>query len=327
MQKIKIAVTGAAGQIAYSLLFRIISGEVFGKDTMVDLHLLEVEAAYPKLEGLRMELEDCASPLLNKVIYTADANAAMRDVNWALLVGAAPRKAGMQRAELLKINGEIFVKQGRALNENANSDVRVLVIGNPCNTNCLIAMEQARDIPRDRFFALTKLDENRARALLAARANVVVDQVSNMIIWGNHSATQYPDFYNAKINNDLVPTVIKDQQWLKNDFMTEVQQRGATIIKTRGASSAASAANAIVDCIHDLNNYAAGEIFSVAKCSQGEYGIDKGLIFSFPCFIKSNVLKVIMDVAHNEYGQQKLKETLEELRQEREMAKQLGLIA
>jgi len=329
MKKIKIAITGAAGQIAYALLFRIISGDMFGSETSIDLHLLEIEPMLSKLEGLKMELEDCASPFLNQIICTTDENEAMRDVNWAILVGAAPRKAGMERADLLKKNGEIFVKQGRALGQNAANDVRVLVVGNPCNTNCLITMNQATEIPNDRFFALTKLDENRAKALLTNKTQTSIRDISNMIIWGNHSATQYPDFYHAMLQDKPVTEIVKDETWLQTDFISQVQQRGAAIIQARGASSAASAANAVVDCIRDLTRQSASDIdhpFSVAKCSTGEYDIDEGLIFSVPCFIKNGVLNVVEGIEHNPWAQQKITTTLDELRQEKKMAETLKLL-
>src|SRR5881296_4858 len=240
---IKVAVTGAAGQIGYSLVFRIASGEMFGPDQPLALHLIEIPAALGALEGVVMELHDCAFPLLQSIVPTADLDEGFRDINWALLVGSVPRKAGMERKDLLGINGKIFIGQGQAIERNAASDVRVLVVGNPCNTNCLIAMNNAKSIPRDRWFAMTRLDENRAKAQLAQKAGVEVTEVTNVTIWGNHSATQYPDFHNAKINGRSANEEIRDEAWLKGDFITTVQQRGAAIIKARGLSSAASAAN------------------------------------------------------------------------------------
>src|SRR5881392_3399316 len=251
---IKVAVTGAAGQIGYSLLFRIASGEMFGPDQPVTLHMIEIPAALNALEGVVMELHDCAFPLLKGITPTADLDEGFRDINWALLVGSVPRKAGMERKDLLGINGKIFVGQGKAIAKNANADVRVLVVGNPCNTNCLIAMNNAKEIPRDRWFAMTRLDENRAKAQLAHKAGVEITRVTNMAIWGNHSSTQYPDFYNAKIDNRPANEVIGDEQWLKETFISTVQQRGAAVIKARGLSSAGSAANAIVDTIRSLTN-------------------------------------------------------------------------
>src|SRR5438093_5826892 len=249
---IKVAVTGAAGQIGYSLVFRIASGAMFGPERPIALSLIEIPNALGALEGVVMELHDCAFPLLKSITPTADLDEGFRDVNWALLVGSVPRKAGMERKDLLGINGKIFIGQGQAIEKNASADVRTLVIGNPCNTNCLIAMSNAKQIPRDRWFSMTRLDENRAKAQLAHKAGVEVTAVTNMTIWGNHSATQYPDFYNAKINRRSANEVIRDEAWLKGKFITTVQQRGAAIIKARGLSSAASAANAVVDTVRSL---------------------------------------------------------------------------
>src|ERR1700747_1039489 len=246
---IKVAVTGDAGQIGYSLLFRIASGALFGPEQPVALSLIEIPPALGALEGVVMELKDCAFPLLKSITPTADLNEGFREVNWALLVGSIPRKAGMERGDLLGINGKIFIGQGQAIQKNAAKDVRVLVVGNPCNTNCLIAMNNAKDVPSDRWFAMTRLDENRAKAQLAAKAGSHNSQVTNLTIWGNHSSTQYPDFFNAKIEGNLATEVIKDEAWFKEAFIPTVQQRGAAIIKARGASSAASAANAAVDTV------------------------------------------------------------------------------
>lgn len=313
----KVVVTGAAGSIGYALLFRIASGQMFGLDTPIDLHLLELPGALSALEGVQMELEDCAFPLLRKIICTDDLKIATHDVNWALLVGAVPRKQGMERSDLLKINRKVFVEQGRALNEYASNDVRVLVVGNPCNTNCLITMQNAPDIPRKNFYAMTMLDEKRAIAQLALKANVLVSDITNMNIWGNHSSTQFPDFYHAKIKGSTTTSIITDNNWLQQDFIRVVQQRGSAIIKMRGASSAASAANAIVATVYNLTHETpAGETFSVAKCSVGEYDIDEGLIFSFPCFVEQGELKVKLGITHNEFAQQKLRLTLDELREE-----------
>ena len=244
MKTVKVAVTGAAGQIGYAMLFRLASGSVFGPDTAVELQLLELEHALPALEGVKMELDDCAFPLLNKIITTSDPNVAFNDIDWGLLVGSVPRKDGMERNDLLRVNGGIFVGQGKAINDNAGDNARIVVVGNPCNTNCLIAMNNAPRISRDRWFAMTALDENRAKSQLAAKARTAVRDVSNLTIWGNHSATQYPDFYNAKINGKAAPEVINDEEWLQGEFIKTVQQRGSAIIKARGASSAASAASA-----------------------------------------------------------------------------------
>lgn len=325
--RVKVAITGAAGQIGYALLFRIASGQMFGSDVDVDLHLLELEPSLPALHGVAMELDDCAFPLLKKVVCTSDLSVAFKDINWALMVGAVPRKAGMERSDLLKINGGIFTKQGEALNQHAAADVRTLVIGNPCNTNALITMHNAKDIPKDRFYAMTMLDEKRARMQLAKKAGVDVTAVTEMTIWGNHSATQYPDFYHAKINGRSAADVIHDENWLKNDFIPTVQQRGAAVIKARGASSAASAANAIVSTVYQLtHDTPAQESFSVAKCSTGEYGVDEGLIFSYPCRVEKGQLRVIDNVQLNEFSQEKFALTLNELRGERDAVKELGLI-
>ena len=324
---VKIAVTGAAGQIGYALLFRIASGQVFGADTPVDLHLIEIEPGLPALRGVAMELEDCAFSTLNNVVLTADANEGMRGVNWAVLVGAVPRKKGMERGDLLEINGGIFTGQGRAINDSAADDVRVLVVGNPCNTNCLIAMNNAPDVPNDRFYAMTMLDQNRARAQLAQKAGVHIDAVQNAIIWGNHSATQYPDFYNATIDGVKVPEVISDQAWLQNEFIPVVQKRGAAVIEARGSSSAASAANAIIDSVKSIAfDTSVGQSYSMCRCSNGEYDVDEGLIFSFPCRTENGVSKVVEGIQHNEFGQEKLAATLAELRDERDAVKALKLI-
>ena len=282
---IRVAITGAAGQIGYSLLFRIASGAMFGPNQPVILHLIEIpdEKALAALSGVCMELEDCAFPLLKGIVPTSSLDEGFKGVNWALLVGAVPRKAGMERKDLLGINGKIFTGQGQAIARNAASDVRVLVIGNPCNTNSLIAMNNAKGVPNDRFFAMTMLDENRAKTQLAKKAGVDVTAISNLAIWGNHSATMYPDFFNVKISGKALPQVITDDAWLKGEFISTVQQRGAAIIKARGLSSAASAANAVVDTVRNLvTPTKAGDWFSVGVCTPGDYGIEKGLIFSYP---------------------------------------------
>lgn len=325
---IRVAITGAAGQIGYAILFRIASGQMFGPDVAVELHLLELELALPALAGVVIELDDCAFPLLKKVVCTANVNEAMEGVNWAVLVGAVPRKQGMERADLLKINGSIFGPIGKALNEKAADNVRVLVVGNPCNTNCLITMNNAPDIPNDRFFAMTALDEFRARAQLARRAGVPVTAIQKMAIWGNHSATQYPDFYHATVNGKPALEVIDDLHWLQNDFMTTVQQRGAAIIKARGASSAASAANAAIMSVYQVeHDTVAGDFFSLAKASNGEYGVDEGLIFSYPCRVEGGQLLVVKGIDHKDhFAQEKIKLTLTELREERDAVKEMGLL-
>lgn len=324
---VTVAVTGAAGQIGYALLFRIASGQMFGTDTNVKLQLLELPQTMQALEGVAMELDDCAFPLLKNIVITDDVNKAMEGINWGVLVGSVPRKAGMERNELLSINGGIFTKQGKAISEHAADDVRVFVVGNPCNTNCLIAMKNAPGVPNDRFYAMTTLDEKRARTQLAKKAGVDVTDVTQMTIWGNHSSTQYPDFYNAKIKDHSAAEVIKDEAWLKGDFIEIVQKRGAAVIKARGSSSAASAANAAIAGVYSLtHDTPAGESFSVALASSGQYGIDADLIFSFPCRTVKGKLEVIEGLHQNEFGKTKIALTLDELRQERDAVKELGLI-
>ncbi|PWU12720.1 MAG: malate dehydrogenase [Verrucomicrobia bacterium] len=317
---LRVAVTGAAGQIGYALLFRIASGGMFGPKQPVILHLIEIEPALNALNGVVMELDDCAFPLLKGIVPTANLDEGFRGVNWALLVGSVPRKAGMERKELLGINGKIFIGQGQAIQKNASRDVRVLVVGNPCNTNCLIAMNNAREIPRDRFFAMTRLDENRAKSQLARKAGADVTNVSNVAIWGNHSSTQYPDFYNAKVNGQPATQVIKDESWLKGEFISSVQQRGAAIIKARGASSAASAANAVVDTVRSiLEPTSGGDWHSVALCSDGSYGVEAGLISSFPVRNVGQKLEVVRGVPVNEFSRAKIDATVNELKEERSM--------
>jgi malate dehydrogenase len=317
---IKIAVTGAAGQIGYSLVFRIASGAMFGPEQPIALSLIEIPNALGALEGVVMELHDCAFPLLKSITPTADLDEGFRDVNWALLVGSVPRKAGMERKDLLGINGKIFIGQGQAIEKNASADVRTLVIGNPCNTNCLIAMNNAKQIPPDRWFAMTRLDENRAKAQLAHKAGVEVTAVTNMTIWGNHSATQYPDFYNAKINGRAANEVIGDEKWLKETFIQTVQQRGAAIIKARGLSSAASAANAVVDTVRSLiNDTPESDWHSVALCSSNEYGVEKDLICSFPVRVKNGTPQVVQNVAINEFSRGKIDVSVNELKEERSL--------
>jgi len=326
-KRIKVAITGAAGQIGYALIFRVASGQMFGPDTEVELNLLELEQALPALKGVGMELDDCAFPLLKKVTLTSDVNVAMQDVNWAVLVGSVPRKEGMERSDLLNINGKIFTTQGRAINDHAAKDVRVFVVGNPCNTNCLIAMHNAPNVPHDRFYAMTMLDELRARSQLAIKANLPVTAVTDMIIWGNHSSTQYPDFYHAKLNGKPATDIITDLHWLQDDFISLIQKRGAAVIKQRGASSAASAANAALMSVYRLtHDTAPNDMFSVAHCSQGEYDIPEGLIFSMPSRVEKGQFKVVTGLTQNEFGQQKIKITLDELVKERDIVKELGLI-
>ncbi len=321
---IKVAVTGAAGQIGYSLLFRIASGAMFGPEQTVHLQLIEIPPALQALDGVVMELQDCAFPLLKGITATADLDEGFRGVEWALLVGSVPRKAGMERKDLLGINGKIFVGQGQAIQRAAASTVRVLVVGNPCNTNCLIAMNNAKEIPRDRWFGMTRLDENRAKSQLALRAGMDVTEVTNMAIWGNHSATQYPDFYNARIGGKRAPEVIGDEEWLKSTFIPTVQQRGAAIIKSRGLSSAASAANAVVDTVRSIvEPTPQGDWHSVSICSTGEYDVDAGLISSFPVRSDGSGLEVAKWVSIPEYSRTKIDESVKELKEEREMVKEL----
>jgi malate dehydrogenase len=288
------------------------------------LHLIEIEPALPALGGVVMELDDCAFPLLKGVVATANLDEGFRGVNWALLVGSVPRKAGMERKELLGINGKIFIGQGQAIQRSAASDVRVLVIGNPCNTNCLIAMTNAPQIPRDRFFAMTRLDENRAKSQLAKKACVEVTDVSNVAIWGNHSATQYPDFENARIKGQPVHQLITDTAWLEGAFISSVQQRGAAIIKARGASSAASAANAVVDTVRSIvEPTPAGDWHSVCLCSQGSYGVEPGLISSFPVRSDGQKLQIVPGLTVNQFSQAKIDTTINELREEKSLVSDL----
>jgi malate dehydrogenase len=317
---LRIAVTGAAGQIGYALLFRIASGAMFGPEQPVILHLIEIEPALPALGGVVMELDDCAFPLLKGIVATANLDEGFRGVNWALLVGSVPRKAGMERKDLLGINGKIFVGQGKAIQASAAKDVRVFVVGNPCNTNCLIALRNAPDVPRDRFFAMTRLDENRAKAQLAKKAGADITSVSNVTIWGNHSATQYPDFYNARINGRPATEAIQDETWLKGDFITTIQQRGAAIIKARGSSSAASAANAIVDGVRSiLEPTPASDWHSHAICSDGSYEVEPGLISSFPVRSDSSKLEVVQGLLINEFSRSRIDATVNELKEEKAM--------
>lgn len=336
--RVRVAVTGAAGQISYALLFRIASGQMFGEHVDVELNLLELDASLPALEGVAMELMDCAFPRLKRVVCTSDLKLAMDGVNWAILVGSVPRKQGMERSDLLKINGGIFINQGRAINDYASDNVRVFVVGNPCNTNALIAKHHAKDIPADRFYAMTMLDELRARAQLAQKADVDITAISQMTIWGNHSSTQFPDFYHAKINGLPVTTVIEDDAWFKEVFVPTVQQRGAAVINARGASSAASAANAILQSVnHLVIDTPMGESFSVCRSSMGEYGVDEGLMFSFPCRREHGVVRrlgqehgvvsVVEGLTFDHpYAQEKFAATLAELRNERDAVKALGLL-
>lgn len=321
---VTVAVTGAAGQICYSLLPRLVSGETFGPDTMVTLKLLEITPALGALEGVAMEINDCAFPNLKEIIMTDDANVAFDGANWALLVGSKPRGKGMLRGDLIKENGPIFVGQGQALQKGA-SDIRVAVVGNPANTNCLIAMNNAPDIPNERFSALTRLDQNRAYSQLAEKAGVGISDISCVTIWGNHSATQYPDIENAKIGGKPVMDVIDDHDWLRGDFITTVQKRGAAIIAARGKSSAGSAANATIDHVKSfIAETPKDDWFSAAICSKGDYGITEGLIFSFPLRSDGNGgYEVVQGLEFSDFAKEKVAATEEELNSEREIVKDL----
>jgi len=324
---IRIAVTGAAGNIGYALLFRIASGQMFGPDQPVALNLIEIEPGLAPLKGVAMELDDCAFPLLTEVVQTADLSVGFKDVDWALLVGSVPRKQGMERADLLGINGKVFVGQGKAINDHAKPSVRVVVVGNPCNTNCLIAMKSAPDIPDNQFFAMTRLDENRAKTQIAQKAGVPVQEVTELCVWGNHSPTMFPDFFNAKISRQKLTSVIEDEDWLKETFVPTVGQRGKAIIEARGASSAASAANAVVDTVRDLITPTRGDYHSVCVISNGEYDTPAGLITSMP--IKVDAVgnwRVVEGISLCDYAKEKIAASNQELLDEREMAfGQLGL--
>jgi malate dehydrogenase len=323
-KRVKVAVTGAAGQIGYALLFRIASGEMFGSDTDIDLSLLELEKALPALSGVVMELDDCAFPLLRSVSVSADPASAFADIDWALLVGSVPRKEGMERGDLLKINGGVFKTQGQALSGKAKPDCRVLVVGNPCNTNAYIAKSCCGNIPAGNFFAMTMLDENRAVSQLAQKAGVAVSQVKKLAIWGNHSTTQYPDFYNATINGRPAAEIIKDEEWLKGAFIETVQKRGAAVIKARGLSSAASAANAVIDTVRNIITPTGGDdFFSAAVSSDGSYGVEPGIMFSFPLRSDGRKCSIVQGLKHNDFAQNKVKTTLNELLAEKEAVSQL----
>ena len=323
-RKIKVAVTGAAGQIGYALLFRIASGEVFGPQTRITLSLLELAAALPALKGVCMELEDCAFPLLDSVGQTASPETAFKDADCALLVGSVPRRAGMERGDLLKINGGIFTAQGKALSDHAKPTCKVLVVGNPCNTNAYIAKAAAPNISPRNFFAMTMLDQNRACAQLAQKAGAKTEEVKNIAIWGNHSATQFPDFYHVTIAGKPAAQRIFDEQWLRTTFIETVQKRGAEVIKARGLSSAGSAANAVVDTAKCLiTPTPAGEFFSVAVSSDGSYGVEKGLIFGYPVRSNGKDWEIVQGLKHNAFAQEKIDITCKELLAERDAVRGL----
>jgi malate dehydrogenase len=324
---VKVSVTGAAGAIGYSLLFRIGSGQLLGPDQQVHLSLLEIPDAMDALEGVAMELDDCAFPLLADMDLYDQASQAFDGANVVLMVGARPRSKGMERSDLLEANGAIFTEQGKALSEKAADDVKVLVVGNPANTNCLIAMENAPDVPHQRFSAMTRLDHNRAKAQLARKAGAPVAEVTNMTIWGNHSATQYPDIFNAKVSGRNAAEVVDDREWLESDFIPTVQKRGAAIIEARGASSAASAANAAIDQMRDWSQGTPpGDWVSMAVRSDGSYGVEEGLISSFPCVCSEGEWKIVDGLELNDFSRERLEATVGELKEERDMVSQLELI-
>ncbi len=324
---VKVAVTGAAGQIGYAILFRIASGQLLGADTPVHLSLLEIPGAVKAAEGTAMELDDCAFPLLSAVDIYDDPNQAFEGVNIALLVGARPRSKGMERGDLLEANGGIFKPQGEALNAHAASDIKVLVVGNPANTNCLIAHSNAPDIPAQRFTAMMRLDHNRAIAQVAKKTGAAISEVTNMTVWGNHSATQYPDVFHAKVKGSGAAEAIGDQSWIEDDFIPTVQKRGAAIIEARGASSAASAANAAVDHVHDwVLGTPPGDWVSMAIPSDGTYGIQEGIFSGYPCTCSGGEYTVVEGLELDEFSRARVDATVTELAEERDAVKQLGLI-
>ena len=324
---VKVAVTGAAGQIGYALLFRIASGQLLGSDTPVHLKLLEIPAAVKAAEGTAMELDDSAFELLSGVDIYDDPNQAFDGASVALLVGARPRTKGMERSDLLEANGGIFKPQGAALNAHAASDIKVLVVGNPANTNCLIAASNAPDIPRQRFTAMVRLDHNRAIAQVAAKTGAAVSEITNMTIWGNHSATQYPDVFNAKVNGSGAAETIADQAWIETEFIPTVQKRGAAIIEARGASSAASAANAAIDHVHDwVLGTPEGDWVSMATPSDGSYGIDEGVFTGYPCTCSDGEYTIVEGLSIDEFSRGRIDATVAELREEAEAVKGLDLI-
>jgi malate dehydrogenase len=322
-----VAVTGAAGQIGYAILFRIASGQLLGPDTPVHLSLLEIPDALKAVEGTAMELDDCAFPLLSGIDISDDPNDAFDGANVAVLVGARPRSKGMERSDLLEANGGIFKPQGKALNEHAASDISVLVVGNPANTNCLIAQSSAPDIPAQRFTAMTRLDHNRAIGQLARKTGAAVKDITNVTIWGNHSTTQYPDIFHANVAGQNAAELINDQEWLENDFIPTVQKRGAAVIEARGASSAASAANAAVDHVHDwVLGTPAGDWVSMAITSDGSYGVEEGLISSFPVNCSDGSYEIVQGLELSDFSKSRIEVTVKELQEERDAVKALDLI-
>jgi malate dehydrogenase len=325
-EPVRVAVTGAAGQIGYAILFRIASGQMLGPDTPVALSLLEISDAVKAAEGTAMELDDCAFPLLRSIDIYDDPNEAFDGTNIALLIGARPRTKGMERADLLEANGKIFEPQGRALNDNAADDLKVLVVGNPANTNCLIARSHAPDIPSERFTAMTRLDHNRALTQLAKKVGAQVTDITNLAVWGNHSPTMYPDLFNAKVNGQIAAEKVNDQDWIENDFLPTVGKRGAAIIEARGASSAASAANAAIDHVHDWVSGTNGEWVSMAVVSDGSYDVDEGLVSSFPVTCEAGGWSIVEGVELNDFSKEKIGVTVDELRGERDSVKELQLV-
>jgi malate dehydrogenase len=323
---VRVTVTGAAGQIGYSLVFRIASGQLLGPDQAVDLRLLEIPPAMGALEGVAMELIDCAFPLLSGLDLHDDPNQAFDGVGVALLVGSRPRTKGMERAELLSENGKIFTVQGKALNDNAGEDVKVLVVGNPANTNCLIAMNNAPDIPRERFTSMMRLDHNRAIAQLAAKVAAPVTDVTQMGVWGNHSPTMYPDLFHAQVDGKLAAGVVDDQEWIENDFLPNVGKRGAAIIEARGASSAASAASAAIDHVRDWVGGSDGGWVSMGIASDGSYGVPEGLISGFPCTCSGGEFAIVQGLDLDDFSRAKIDASVKELTDERDTVKQQGLI-
>lgn len=324
---VRVAVTGAAGQIGYSLLFRIASGQMLGADQPVILQLLDITPAMDALKGVAMELEDCAFPLLQGIVRSDDPNEAFADINYGLLVGARPRSKGMERKDLLEANGAIFTVQGKAISDNAAKDVRILVVGNPANTNALIAMNNAPDVPNERFTAMTRLDHNRAIAQLAAKTGATVPEITKMTIWGNHSATQYPDLFHAEVKGQNAAALVNDQSWLETEFIPTVQQRGAAIIEARGLSSAASAANAAVD---HMRTWAlgtdAGDWVSMAIPSDGSYGVAEGLISSFPVTCANGKYEIVQGLDIDDFSRARIDASVGELAEERDAVRELGLI-
>ena len=315
---VHVTVTGAAGHIGYALVHRIASGQLLGPDQPIALRLLEIEPAMAALEGVVMELEDGAHPLLEGIVATSDLKTAFDGASWCLLVGSIPRKEGMERRDLLSINGGIFKPQGQAINDHAAGDVRVLVVGNPCNTNCLIARTNAPDVPADRWFAMTRLDENRAKSQLAHKAGVPVREVTNLAIWGNHSSTQFPDFAHAKIGGAPVPEVITDEEWLRGEFIEIIQKRGAAVIKARGSSSAASAAHAAIESVNSVwRPTPQGDWHSLGVVSRGEYGTPEGLQFGFPVRSDGTSWTVVEGLEHDDFARAKVAVTTDELVEER----------